>query len=84
MKFLSLLSCLALLTLLSCTKEPTQPEGKKKVADHEADSTNDPLPETDFFNPSFDFSISAISRPHDYPSSFDDTSICEEWELNGR
>ena len=89
MKFLHILSCLALLFFNSCTKESQLSEGEKEqekpelISDSSNESENaEAQSEATFFNPQLDFSILDISRPHDYPSSLDDSSICEGWELS--
>lgn len=88
MKYLYILSCLVPLLFISCTKESQAVKGKKEaenlvlVSDLPVDSViTNAQQEVAFFNPQLDFSLSEISRPHDYPSSLDDTSICEDWKL---
>ncbi|MEM8888476.1 MAG: hypothetical protein AAGD28_10890 [Bacteroidota bacterium] len=89
MNLLHILSCLALLSLLSCDQESQNSEGQKEaeaattISDPRSESENTYAPlEGTFFDPQLDFSISQITRPHDYPSSLPDTSICEGWELS--
>ena len=89
MKFLYILSCFALLLFISCTKEsqPSEEEKEHEKPELISDSSNESENaeaqlEAVFFIPQLDFSISNISRPHDYPSSLENTYICEGWELN--
>lgn len=86
MKVLHLFSCLALLSLIACansSKKKPKLDREASVSEISSNSPDSDLAlETAFFDPKLPFTISEISTPHDYPSSLDDPSICEGWELD--